>query len=188
MIQRSSKTWQILAGNQEMLRMSIFRIHQQCGYGSDLQKVLFPCENFPTGYIIKNINLQPAPKESRYPLLKSLWDAPNFSSLYWSQRGVHSSGCSSLGVDPSHRDAKNFFPHQLQAWSHRHALRQCLSGNNQRRPAELQQDHSVQDKPDVSDFIILGTKNYDGFWNERIVFRILRCPSFGKDYCHFAYN
>lgn len=49
-------------------------------------------------------------------------------------------GCRFVVRAPKHRDAKNFFAHQLQARSHRHALRQCLDDSipeagNQRRPA-----------------------------------------------------
>lgn len=114
--------------------------------------------------------------------------------IFKSQRGGvrFLQGCRFVVRAPKHRDAKNFFAHQLQARSHRHALRQCLDDSipeagNQRRPAGC--CRTIQFK--INDKCIWlyhswAPKIYDGFWNDKFVFRILLCPSFGNRLLSFC--
>lgn len=116
-------------------------------------KIHFFHENFPIGSIKqKNINLQPYPQRMQISLAQISLGCSQifFLPLYSNPKGgvPVPPSCRFVVRAPKHRDAKNFFAHQLQAGSHRHALRQCLDpgGWNQRRPAGYGCSRTIQFK------------------------------------------
>ena len=195
MHQVSSKTWQIFAGNQEMLRMSTFCIHEEVWLWNWSSKIHFFHENFPIGSIKKNINLQPIPPQ-RMPISLaqiSLGCSQFFPPLIFKSQGGGVRFLQAVvGIGPQNTEMQRIFSptNFRREVIGTHCANASIPDTSQRRPAGCFQDHSVQDKRDVYLIIsLMGTKNI--WW---ILTWKICVPNFAmwkvlvKDYCHFAYS